>query len=112
MATIRVIAEEKATGRVKRIFEEFKRLRKVERIPAIWRAMAANPDYLEATWNRYKAIMLKGKLDLLTKEIIALADGLGIEPDMCPPGDSNFPKRKPTGQRRGRTLVQGRRSRR
>jgi len=73
MATIRVITEEEARGKVKRIFEEFKQLRKVERVPAIWRAMAANPDYLEATWNRYKAIMLRGKLDLLTKEIIALA---------------------------------------
>lgn len=73
MATVKVISEEEAKGRVKRIFEEFKRARNVEKVPAVWRAMAANPDYLEATWNRYKAIMLKGKLDLLTKEIIALA---------------------------------------
>ncbi len=36
--------------------------------------MAANPDYLEANWKRVQAIMVKkGKLDRLTKEIIAVA---------------------------------------
>ena len=42
-------------------------------MPAYWRALAAFPDYLAATWNKYKAVMLGGKLDLRTKEIIALA---------------------------------------
>jgi len=36
--------------------------------------MAAKPDYLEATWNKTKPIMVApGKLDRLTKEIIAVA---------------------------------------
>jgi alkylhydroperoxidase family enzyme len=36
--------------------------------------MAANPGYLEANWQRVKAIMaVDGKLDRLTKEIIAVA---------------------------------------
>ena len=35
--------------------------------------MAVNPDHLELAWNKLKAIMQPGKLDLLTKEIIALA---------------------------------------
>jgi len=36
--------------------------------------MASNPDYLEANWRRVKAIMVaSGKLDRLTKEIIAVA---------------------------------------
>jgi alkylhydroperoxidase/carboxymuconolactone decarboxylase family protein YurZ len=73
MATIRIISEEEATGKVKEIFEDFKRTRKVDFVPAFWRALAAFPDYLEVTWNKYKAVMLGGKLDLRTKEIIALA---------------------------------------
>lgn len=36
--------------------------------------MATNPAYLAANWNRVKAIMFaSGKLDRLTKEIIAVA---------------------------------------
>lgn len=36
--------------------------------------MALNPDFLEANWNRVNTIMVKeGKLDRLTKEIIAVA---------------------------------------
>jgi alkylhydroperoxidase/carboxymuconolactone decarboxylase family protein YurZ len=73
MATIRLISEAEATGKVKDIFEDFKRTRGVDFVPNYWRAMAAFPDYLEATWNKYKAVMLGGKLDLRTKEIIALA---------------------------------------
>ena len=35
--------------------------------------MAPNPDYLEANWDRVKTVMSEGKLDRLTKDIIALA---------------------------------------
>lgn len=36
--------------------------------------MASNPEYLEANWRRVKAIMGdSGKLDRLTKEIVAVA---------------------------------------
>ncbi len=36
--------------------------------------MAANPGYLEANWNKVKAVMFaSSKLDRLTKEIIAVA---------------------------------------
>ena len=36
--------------------------------------MASMPNYLEVNWNKVKVIMVeKGKLDRLTKEIIAVA---------------------------------------
>ena len=36
--------------------------------------MASKPDYLEANWNKVKAVMIEpGKLNRLTKEIIAVA---------------------------------------
>ena len=36
--------------------------------------MASKPDYLEANWNKVKAVMMEpGKLDRLTREIIAVA---------------------------------------
>jgi alkylhydroperoxidase/carboxymuconolactone decarboxylase family protein YurZ len=36
--------------------------------------MAVKPDYLEANWNKVNAVMIEpGKLNRLTKEIIAVA---------------------------------------
>jgi alkylhydroperoxidase/carboxymuconolactone decarboxylase family protein YurZ len=36
--------------------------------------MAQKPEYLEANWNKVKAVMVsEGKLDRLTKEVIAVA---------------------------------------
>jgi alkylhydroperoxidase/carboxymuconolactone decarboxylase family protein YurZ len=35
--------------------------------------LATHPEHLELCWTRLKAIMRPGKIDLLTKEIIALA---------------------------------------
>lgn len=74
MASINLISEEEATGKVKEIYEQIKSQLGIDFVPNLYKAMAANPDYLEANWNRVKAIMVKkGKLDRLTKEIIAVA---------------------------------------
>ena len=45
----------------------------IDFVPNLWRVLATNADHLELVWSRLKAIMKPGKLDLLTKEIIALA---------------------------------------
>jgi alkylhydroperoxidase family enzyme len=74
MASIRLIPEEEATGKVKALYDEIKAELGIDFVPNLYRAMAANPDYLEANWRRVKAIMAReGKLDRLTKEIIAVA---------------------------------------
>lgn len=73
MATIKPVEEHEATGLVKEVFEEMKQVRGWDKVPLIWRAMAVRPEYLAANWQRYKAIMLNGSLDIKTKELIALA---------------------------------------
>ncbi len=73
MPTVRLVDEETTDPRVRAVFEDIKATRKVDRISAFWRALAAHPDNLEMVWGRVKAIMRPGKLDLLTKEMIALA---------------------------------------
>jgi len=74
MASIKLIAEDEASGRVKEIYEEIMSQLGIDFVPNLYKSMAANPDYLEANWNRVNAIMVKeGKLDRLTKEIIAVA---------------------------------------
>jgi alkylhydroperoxidase/carboxymuconolactone decarboxylase family protein YurZ len=73
MATIRMIPEEEATGKVKDIYEEIKRTLGISFVPNLYKVMAAKPGYLEANWNKVKTVMVApGKLDRLTKEIIAV----------------------------------------
>ena len=74
MASINLLPEEEATGKVKEIYEEIKSQLGIDFVPNLYKAMAPKPDYLEANWNKVKAVMVKeGKLDRLTKEIIAVA---------------------------------------
>ncbi len=73
MATIKMIPEEKATGKVKDVYEEIKSRLGIDFVPNLYKVMAPNPAYLEANWNKVKAVMIEpGKLDRLTKEIIAV----------------------------------------
>jgi alkylhydroperoxidase/carboxymuconolactone decarboxylase family protein YurZ len=73
MAIVKLITEEEATGKVREVFEDIKATKQIESVPNIWRALANNPDHLEAAWRKLKTIMQPGKLDMRTKEIIALA---------------------------------------
>jgi hypothetical protein len=73
MALLHSVSEAEATGKVKNVFEDIKATKEIDFIPNFWRALANNPDHLEATWQKLKVVMQPGKLDPLTKEIIALA---------------------------------------
>ena len=74
MASIKLVPEEEATGKVKDIYEEIKSQLGIDFVPNLYKAMAPKPDYLEANWNKVKTVMMApGKLDRMTKEIIAVA---------------------------------------
>ena len=74
MASIRMVAENEAAGRVKAIYQEIMEQFGIDFVPNLYKVMASNPGYLDANWNKVKAVMFaSGKLDRLTKEIIAVA---------------------------------------
>ncbi len=74
MAAINMISEDQATGRVKEIYADIKAQLGIDFVPNLYKVMAAKPGYLEANWNKVKTVMVEpGKLDRLTKEIIAVA---------------------------------------
>jgi AhpD family alkylhydroperoxidase len=73
MPTVNLVDESVANPKVKAIFDDIKATKKIDRVPNFWRALASHPEHLEICWTRAKAIMKPGKLDMLTKEIIALA---------------------------------------
>ena len=78
-ATVRLVEESEATGRVAAVFADIRATKGIDAVPNFWRALATNPDHLELIWSRLKAIMhpeaegRTGRLDPLTREIIALA---------------------------------------
>ncbi len=73
MATVKLVPENDPNPVVQEVFRDIKATKKIDRVPNIWRALATNPEHLRLCWTRLKAIMKPGKLDMLTKEIIALA---------------------------------------
>ena len=73
MPTVRLVDENAADPKVRAIFHDIKTTKKIDRIPNIWRALANHPEHLELCWTRLKQIMSPGKLDVLTKEMIAVA---------------------------------------
>ncbi len=73
MATVKLVDETSDHPIVKRVFADIKATKQIDRVPNIWRALATHPEHLELCWTRLKAIMQPGKLDMRTKEIIALA---------------------------------------
>ena len=74
MAAVQMVSEEEATGQTKEVYEEIKRVLEIDFVPNLYKVMAPNPAYLTANWNKVKAVMIdQGRLDRLTKEIIAVA---------------------------------------
>ena len=83
MTIFKPINEKKAKGKVKKIFNEIKISRKINKIPNFWRSLAHNPDNLERTWNNLKQIMKNGALDPVTKELIYVAVSITNSCDYC-----------------------------
>ena len=74
MASIKMINEDEATGKTKEIYDDIKLSLRIDFVPNMYKVMASKPGYLEANWNKIKMVMQEpGKLDSLTKEIIAVA---------------------------------------
>ena len=74
MASIKMIDENDALGKVKEIYDEIKKSLGIDFVPNLYKVMAHNPDYLEVNWNKTKTVMHQnGKLDAVTKEAIAIA---------------------------------------
>src|SRR6516164_4639906 len=73
VATVKLVEENSTHPIVQEVFRDIKATKKIDFIPAIWRVLGTHPEHLRLCWTRLKAIMRPGKVDLLTKEIVALA---------------------------------------
>ena len=74
MATIAMVPEAAATGQVKEIDADIKATLGIAFVPNLSRVMAPQPAFLAANRAKTMAVMVaEGKLDRLTKEVIAVA---------------------------------------
>jgi AhpD family alkylhydroperoxidase len=71
MPTIKMVDENKVKGKAKRILNEIRG--KMGAVNDMYKIMARDPDYLEAIWRLRSKVMSPGRLDMKTKEMIALA---------------------------------------
>ena len=94
MTYFKAIEENKARGKVKKVFDNIKKERKITEIPNFWKTIANDPDTLERTWNSLKDIMKKGALDPLTKEMIYIAVSMTNSCEYCIRSHSATAKKK------------------
>jgi AhpD family alkylhydroperoxidase len=67
------IEHAQASRKVRAVFDDIKKSRKVADVNNFWKYLANDPALLERTWKSLKEVMAPGALDPLTKEIIYLA---------------------------------------
>ena len=83
MSIFKATSEKNVKGKVKKVFNDIKKTRKITKIPNFWKSLAHNPDNLERTWNSLKQIMKKGALDPVTKELIYVAVSITNNCEYC-----------------------------
>ena len=94
MPIFKPVEENKATGKVKEVYEDIKSSRHISDVPNFWRMLANDPDELERTWNSLKQIMKKGALDHVTKELIYVAVSITNGCEYCIRSHSLAAKKK------------------
>ena len=94
MPIFKTISEKQAKGKVKKIFNEIKRVRKIKKIPNFWKILANNPETLERTWTSLQQVMKKGALDPMIKELIYVAVSITNNCEYCIKSHSLAAKKK------------------
>ncbi|MBK7929827.1 MAG: carboxymuconolactone decarboxylase family protein [Bryobacterales bacterium] len=73
MATCGLIEYEDATAEVRAVYDDIRAVRQTESINNFWKALAHDAALLRRTWESVKAVMGRGELDPLVKEMLYVA---------------------------------------
>ncbi len=73
MGTVPLLSDDEATPEARAVFDDIRARRGSDHVNNFWRALAADPALLAATWDRLQAVMAPGALDPLTKELVYVA---------------------------------------
>ena len=83
MPIVKPISEKQAKGKVKEVYDDIKKTKKIKFIPNFWKILANDPSTLERTWKSLQQVMKKGALDDLTKEMIYVAVSMTNSCEYC-----------------------------
>ena len=83
MASVKMIEDGAATAEVQAVYEDIKKTREIAYVPNIWKTLATPPPTLKRIWLGIKTVMAPGRLDPLTKEMIAVAVSATNNCDYC-----------------------------
>jgi AhpD family alkylhydroperoxidase len=73
MATVPLLTDESAGAEALAVFNDIRAKRGTDYVNNFWRALAADPQLLKATWERLQVVMAPGAIDPLVKEMIYVA---------------------------------------
>ncbi|MGL6209573.1 MAG: carboxymuconolactone decarboxylase family protein [Paracoccaceae bacterium] len=73
MGTVPIISDDAAGAQALAVFNDIRATRGTDYVNNFWRALAADPALLKATWDRLQTVMAPGALDPLTKELVYIA---------------------------------------
>jgi AhpD family alkylhydroperoxidase len=68
-----MVEYDRASPEVRAIYDEIMAVKGIEFVPNFWKILGTHPSLLEQVWGGLNRAMQPGRLDLLTKEMIALA---------------------------------------
>ncbi|MBS0240930.1 MAG: carboxymuconolactone decarboxylase family protein [Proteobacteria bacterium] len=72
-----------ASAEAKAVFDDIKAVRKTDDINNFWKYLANEPRMMKHTWESLKAIMGKGALDPLVKELVYVAVSITNNCEYC-----------------------------
>ncbi len=73
MPIVEMVEYENAEGVVREVYDDIMATRGIDSVPNFWKTIASHPPTLARTWASVKEVMAPGRLDALTKEMIAIA---------------------------------------
>ncbi len=73
MPTAAMVEYDQATPDVRAIYDEIMAVKSIDFVPNFWKTLASHPPLLVDVWCSLRDTMAPGRLDALTKEMIALA---------------------------------------
>lgn len=73
MATVPLVSDAAAGAEALAVFDDIRAKRLTDYVNNFWRALAADPALLRATWERLQVVMAPGALEPRVKEMVYLA---------------------------------------
>ncbi len=73
MPTVAMVEYAEASPEVRAIYDEIMRVKSIDFVPNFWKTLASHPPLLADVWTSLNRTMQPGRLDGLTKELLAIA---------------------------------------